>query len=348
MERWRWCQAVETAGGLKPDNWTWLSRLPDGPMPDGACILESGCGSLAHLAALFPNRVLRVLSHPLTPRQRCRPYPCAMEGSNWVLLVGEAAGANGWESRPLYGQRIALTREPSQATELHERLEELGAEVLLCPVLRFVKPDDEGPLRAALASLETFDWVIFTSPNGVRTFFEALRVEGDSRRLGRARLAAIGPGTARSLLQQGLRADLVPVQSVAEGLLEALAREPMDGQRVLIPRAQEAREVLPDGLRARGAEVLVVPCYKTVMPEPPPGLGEVDRVVLMSSSAVRHFRQICPDDPECVCIGPVTAASARDAGFTRILQAEKFDLEGVVEILSRPSSERPPESSSSR
>ncbi|MBN9414573.1 MAG: uroporphyrinogen-III synthase [Candidatus Eremiobacteraeota bacterium] len=333
MERWQWCQAIEAAGGFKLEDWLWLQRLPDGELPEAALILHSSCGSAAALAARFAGKHLRVLSQPLTPRQRCRPYPCEVEGSDWVLLVGEAARPNVWEARPLYGQRIALTREPSQALELQQRLEELGAEVLLCPVLCFVEPDDGEPLGRALEALETFDWVVFTSPNGVRTFFEALRREGDARRLGRARLAAIGPGTARALALQGLKADLVPTESVAEGLLEAFSGEEMQGRRVLIPRAQEAREVLPEGLRARGAEVVVAPCYKTVMPEPPPGLESVDRVVLMSSSAVRHFRQICDGDPECVCIGPITAASARQAGFTRILQAEQFDLEGVIEAL---------------
>jgi len=337
-ERWRWCQAIEAAGGLRPPDWVWLSQAPVEFPVDCALILEPGCGPPLELAARLPGRTLRLLTDPLTPRQRCRPFPCDLQDSSeWVLLVGEAAGPNLWESRPLYGQRIALTREPSQAVALQQRLEELGAEVLLCPVLHFVKPDDPAPLRAALTRLESFDWVLFTSPNGVRTFFEAL--PGDARRLGRARLAVIGPGTAQALSRFGLHPDVVPARSVAEGLLEALAGEPMEGRRVLLPRAQEAREVLPEGLRARGAEVVVAPCYKTIMPEPLPGLEAVDRVVLMSSSAARHFRQLCPGDPECVCIGPVTAQTARELGFTRLVQAEQFDQEGVVAALlvSRPS-----------
>ncbi|MBX3166844.1 MAG: uroporphyrinogen-III synthase [Candidatus Eremiobacteraeota bacterium] len=329
-ERWRWCQAIEAAGGLLPGNWVWLSQAPAQFPADSALILEPSCGSPAELAARLPGRTLRLLTDPLTPRQRCRPFPCAYEGP-WVLLAGEAAGPNTWEARPLYGQRIALTREPSQAKALQQRLEELGAEVVLCPVLRFIEPDDPGPLQQALAELESFDWVLFTSPNGVRTFFEAL--PGDARRLGRARLAVIGPGTAQALAGQGLKADLVPARSVAEGLLEALAEEPMEGRRVLIPRAQEAREVLPEGLRSRGAQVVVAACYKTIMPDPPPRLEAVDRVVLMSSSAARHFRQLCQGDPECVCIGPVTAQTARELGFARIVQAEQFDLEGVVKVL---------------
>ena len=332
MERWRWCQAIEAAGGFQSTDWVWLSQAPDEFPAQGALILEPGCGSPSELAARLAGRPLRLLTDPLTPRQRCRPFPCPVGSDDWLLLVGEPGGPNRWEARPLYGQRIALTREPSQAAPLQQRLDALGAEVFLCPLLRFLEPDDAAPLQAALQQLASFDWVLFTSPNGVRTFFEAL--PGDARRLGRARLAAIGPGTAQALERHGLQADLVPTRSVAEGLLEALESEPMEGRRVLLPRAQEARSVLPDGLRARGAEVVVVACYRTVMPEPPPQLAEVDRVVLMSSSSVRHFRQLCPDgDPECVCIGPVTAQTARELGFRHILQAERFDQEGVIEVL---------------
>lgn len=347
MERWRWCQAIEASGGLEPSDWVWLSRPPAEFPADCALILEPGCGPPQELAARLPGRSLRLLTNPGTPRQHCRPFPCEVESSDWLLLVGEAAGPNLWEARPLYGQRIALTREPSQAAPLQQKLQELGADVLLCPVLRFLEPDDPLLLQAALDSLESFDWVIFTSPNGVRTFFEVLA--GDARRLGRARLAVIGPGTAQALSQHGLCPDVVPARSVAEGLLEALASEPMEGRRVLLPRAQEARETLPEGLRARGAEVVVAPCYKTVMPEPPPELERADRVVLMSSSSARHFRQLCPGDPECVCIGPITAQTARELGFSRILQAEQFDQDGVVEILlSRPNSGHRPGSSSSQ
>lgn len=335
MQRWQLCRAIEEAGGLLPANWLWLERAPrPGELEDlqTAVVLSAACGPLAELA--LPARPLRLLSHPGTARQRCRPYSCEPEGPDWLLLVGEAAGPNRWESRPLYGQRIALTRELEQARPLSERLQELGAEVVLCPVLQFVPPDDPEPLRQALSELESYAWVLFTSPNGVRYFFQALfERSGDTRRLGGARLAAIGPGTAAALRDRGLLADVVPSQSMAEGLLEALAEHPMQGLRVLLPRAQEARELLPEELGRRGARVDVVPVYKTIMPEPPPELQEVDRVVLMSSSAARHFRHLTKGDPQCVCIGPVTDETARQLGFTRRVQARQFDLEGVVRAL---------------
>jgi uroporphyrinogen III methyltransferase/synthase len=333
MERWQWCQAIEAAGGLQPASWLWLTEARSEYPHDCALVLEASCGPPEQLARQFAGRPLRLLSQPLTPRQRCLAFPCEVPEHNWVLLVGPASGPNRWEDRPLYGQRIALTREPSQAVRLQQRLQELGAEVILCPVLHFVEPDDPGPLQSALARLESYDWLLFTSPNGVRTFFEALAAHGDARRLGGAKIGVIGPGTASALEARGLRPDLIPVRSVAEGLLEALAEHPMEGQRVLIPRAQEAREILPEELRSRGAQVDVVPGYKTVMPEPPPQVAEIDRVILMSSSAARHFRQLCPTDPECICIGPITAQTARELGFTRILQARQFDEEGVVQAL---------------
>ncbi len=335
MLRWQLCKAIEQAGGLLPANWMWLDSLPQECPAEMALVLGPGCGPLAELTTRLAGRPMRLLTHPLTSRQRCRNYPFELEvdGLDWLLLVGHAAGPNTWEQRPLYGQRIALTREPSQAQPLALRLEELGAEVVLCPVLQFVAPQDPRPLQLALEKLESYQWVIFTSPNGVRTFFAALRKHGDARRLGGAQLAVIGPGTAQALQDCGLTPDVQPQQSVAEGLLEALASHPMEGRRVLLARAQEAREVLPEGLRLRGAEVDVVACYRTVMPQPPPQLDPVDRVVLMSASAARHFRQLTSSDPECVCIGPVTAETARQLGFGHIIQARQFNQEGVIEAL---------------
>jgi uroporphyrinogen III methyltransferase/synthase len=335
MLRWQLCQAIEEAGGLLPVNWLWLEQPLAAYPADVALVLGPGCGTPDELAQQLKGRSLRLLTQPGTPRQRCQspPWPPPPAGTEWLLLAGQPAGPNRWEERPLYGQRIALTRESTQAEPLRLRLQELGAQVVLCPVLQFLAPDQPEPLQIALRDLESYRWVIFTSPNGVRTFMQALGQHGDVRRLGAAKLAAIGPGTAGALTEWGLRADLVPAQSVAEGLLKAFQDHPVEGLRILLPRAQEARPILPDELRRRGALVDVVPCYKTVMPEPPPQLEEVDRVVLMSSSAARHFRQLCNTNPECVCIGPVTAQTARELGFTRLIQARQFDQEGVLQAL---------------
>lgn len=322
-------RAIQAAGGLLPGNWVWLNQPAPHPPGDLALVLAPAAARAFPPPAAEPARLL---THPGTPRQRCTPWSGSLpEHDDWLLLVGSPAGPNLWEQRPLYGQRIAVTREPSQATDLTQQLQQLGAEVIACPVLRFVRPDT--PPRWDPPG--SYDWVIFTSSNGVRCFFDLLWGVGhDTRALSRAQLAAIGPGTAAALEARGLRADLVPGEFIAEGLLEAFASHRMDGARILLPRAQEARDTLPDGLRARGARVDVVPVYKTVLPEPPPHLQQADWVVLMSSSAARNFRQIAPQaDPRCLCIGPVTAATARSQGFTRITQAERHDLQGVVEAL---------------
>lgn len=333
MQRWQWCQAIENAGGLLPADWLWLSQARSEYPTDCALILGAGCGHPDQLSAQLPGRPLRLLSHPLTPQQRCQTYPCPLPEGQWVLLVGTAAGPNLWEQRPLYGQRIAITREASQAITLQQRLQELGAEVVSCPVLEFVAPDDPAPLDTALQQLPGYQWLLFTSPNGVNTFFKALKTQSDARKLGHMHIGVIGPGTAAALEQQGLRADLIPTKSIAEGLLEALSAYPMQGQKVLLPRAQEARTVLPEELTRRGATVDVVPCYKTIMPLSIPQPGLIDRVILMSSSAARNFRQIYPGDPECICIGPVTAATARLQGFKRIIQAEQYDQDGIIRAL---------------
>jgi len=235
------------------------------------------------------------------------------------------------EKSPLHGLKVCLTRERQQSLHLQQQLEELGAEVLLCPVLQFEPPDDPGPLVRSLKELSSYDWIIFTSPNGVRFFFEALQ----ARNLAPpdCKLACIGPGTQQALSQHGLTADLMPRESVAESLLEAFQSLPVKGARILLARAQEARMVLPDGLTERGALVDIVACYKTVKPQPSPTILGADWVIFMSASAARNFREIYAMDIACLCIGPVTAATAREVGFRRVLQADSYDQQGVVDKL---------------
>ena len=198
--------------------------------------------------------------------------------------VAELRSTLAWlERRPLYGEVVAVTRARSQASDLAGRLRELGAEVVETPAIRIEPLPVELPASA--------DLVCFTSPNGVRLYFKALA--GDARSLAGTRVAAIGPGTAAVLREQGIEADIVPERFVAEGLLEALADEALEGKRVLVARAADARDVLPDGLRERGAEVDVIALYRTVA-EP---LGEAQTealkratyVTFTSSSTVRFL-----------------------------------------------------------
>ena len=215
-----------------------------------------------------------------------------------ITLVGAVAELRdtiAWlERRPLHGEVVAVTRARAQASGLAERLRELGAEVVETPAIRIEPRPVEGELLAAVERIGEYALVCFTSPNGVRLLFEALASAGrDARALAGATVAAIGPGTAAELLEHGIRADVVPERFVAEALVEALEPVEVDGRRVLVARAAEARDVLPDALRERGADVDVVALYETVA-EPLAdaqlaGLERATYVTFTSSSTVRFL-----------------------------------------------------------
>jgi uroporphyrinogen III methyltransferase / synthase len=229
-------------------------------------------------------------------------------------------------------------------------LEAEGAEVLECPAIRIVPPQDYGPLDAALRGLGRYAWVVFTSRNGVAAAVQRLRVLGlSSAVLSGPRLAVIGPATEEALRGHGLRADVSPAEFRAEALVAALAPHVRRGSRVLIPRAAVARDVLPDGLRALGAAVDVVPAYRTEAAVPAPGLadlmrpapaGRVDAVTFTSPSTVREFLRLAgPQAPSrlagalVACIGPVTADAARAAGLRVGAVATRYTLAGLVAAL---------------
>ena len=258
-----------------------------------------------------------------------------------LIVVGAVAGlreALQWfESRPLAGVTVAVTRARAQASGLAARLAGLGAAVVEAPAIRIV-PLDGPPLSVA-----GYDLVCLTSPNGARLFFERLAAAGlDARALAGARVAAIGPGTASALRSHGVIADVVPERFVAEGLIEALAGVPVE--RALVARAAEARDVLVDALRERGAEVDVIALYETVA-EP---LSDVqldavagaDYVTFTSSSTVRFFLESAGElrlesrlRARLVSIGPVTSATLRDHGLEPDVEATRHDIDGLVEAL---------------
>lgn len=263
-----------------------------------------------------------------------------------VAVCGTAAGlreAIGWvERRPLHGRRVVVTRARAQASGLAARLSDLGAEVVELPAIRIVPRIDSAEVREAVDDLHAYALVCLTSPNGARLLFEAMAAAGrDGRALAGATVAAIGPGTARALAERGLIADLVPERSVAESLLEALRAVEIQGRPALIARAAEARDVLPDGLRERGAEVDVVPLYETVAERPVPEALErargADYLTFTSSSTVANFVAAAgdrlPEAARVVSIGPVTSAAAREAGLSVDIEAERHDPDGVVEAL---------------
>ena len=263
-----------------------------------------------------------------------------------ILLFGPVAarrdGVSWLEKRPLHGKRVVVTRARAQASGLAATLTALGAEVIELPAIRIEPRIDTAEVRDAVESLHTYALVCLTSPNGVRLLFDAMEANGrDARALAQAQVAAIGPGTAAALRERGVIADVVPERFVAEGLIEALTSIDVRDKPVLIARAAEARDVLPDALRERGARVDVVALYETVREEPEPEAIEAaqsaDYVTFTSSSTVRNLMDAVgdrfPAAARVVSIGPVTSEAAREAGLTVHAEAERHDPEGLVEAL---------------
>ncbi|HEX7131054.1 MAG TPA: uroporphyrinogen-III C-methyltransferase, partial [Iamia sp.] len=259
-----------------------------------------------------------------------------------VIVVGRVAATDlrWFEDRPLLGRRVIVTRTRMQASELSRALGELGAEPLEIPVIAIEPPSDGGTaLRAAVAAIASATWLVLTSPNGVAHTFAHIP---DTRALGGVRVAAIGPGTADALSRFRVRPDLVPARFVAEALLDAFPDPPAGGGRVVIARAEEAREVLPEGLRRRGWDVDVVPAYRTV-PAPVDVVARhdvdtADAITFTSSSTVSRFVEAFGADavpPVVACIGPVTAATARDLGLTVAVEATEHTIAGLVDALCR-------------
>jgi uroporphyrinogen III methyltransferase/synthase len=255
-----------------------------------------------------------------------------------ITLFGEVAALRErlewFERRPLSGVIVAVTRARAQASGLAAALRELGAQALEAPAIRI------SPLDGPPPDLSRYDLVCLTSPNGVRLLWERLATAGlDTRALAGARVAAIGPGTARALRERGVLADIVPEQFVAEGLVAALADIPVT--RALVARAAKARDVLPDALRERGAEVDVVALYETVaeqLSERERGaLADADYITFTSSSTVEFFLAACagqiPERARLVSIGPVTSQTLRDHGLEPHVEAARHDIDGVIDAL---------------
>ena len=269
-----------------------------------------------------------------------------------TVIMGDVVGVRDriewYERLPLYGVNVAITRSAGQRGPLADGVRALGGEIFPLPTIAF-EPTNPVPVRQACETLGDYDWVIFTSANGVDFFLDALYGNGfDVRRFATSRLACIGPATARRLRARGLVADLVPEEYVAEALLDALSEDELKDTRILIPRAEVAREVLPDGLRARGATVHVVPVYRTILPMVNEDTrarvsgGEVNVVTFTSSSTVTHFCALFgPDELAMIrenvvaaCIGPITAQTARDAGLKVQVVAREYTIPGLLRAMA--------------
>lgn len=272
-----------------------------------------------------------------------------------IIVVGEVValredGLDWFERRPLFGRRVVVTRARAQAGELSSELERLGAEVYEFPTIEIRPPDDFGPLDAAIRDLDSFGLLVFTSVNGVDAFLTRLRdLDLDLRAVPRETwVAAIGPATAERLAAAGLRVDVVPEEYRAEALIDALDTGRLAGERVLIPRARVAREILPEKLREAGAEVVVPPAYESApSSEGKEGLalrlraGEVDCVTFTASSTVENFVEAFGAEEatrllaetRVACIGPITADTARGHGLGVDAQADEYTIPGLVEVV---------------
>lgn len=270
---------------------------------------------------------------------RIRPPVMVIVGE----VAGHASGADWFTARPLFGRRIMVTRPRGQVDGLRQRLQELGADVVAQPAIEITKPDDWRPVDAALARLDDFNWLVFSSVNGVRFLLDRLcAVHGDLRRLGGLRLAAIGPGTADELATYHLKADYVPDEFRAESLAGGLAADAA-GQRFLLARASRGREVLADELQAAGGEVHQIVVYRSRDVTTPEAeviealrQGRIDWTTVTSSAIARSLAAMFGGDlrrTRLVSISPVTSATLRQLGHEPAVEARTYNMSGVVEAI---------------
>jgi len=269
-----------------------------------------------------------------------------------IIIIGKVVSLhdqlNWFERRPLFGKRIVVTRSRAQASELVDQLFELGADVLEFPTIRIEPPDDIEPLHNAIEKLKQYNWVIFTSVNGVDCFFTNLnKANYDARRLSSAKICAIGPATSQRLRESGIIADLVPPRFVAESVIESIGKvDTVKGKRILLPRADIARENLPDGLEKMGAVVDQVTAYRTVLEDGPKDeiidalqQDNIDWITFTSSSTVRNFfdqidaKLLSGKKARLASIGPVTSDAIKKVGLDVDVEAEEYTIIGLVNAI---------------
>lgn len=287
-----------------------------------------------------------VVATVATLAERCRTAEIGMPALTIVGNVVRYRDRLRWYDRlPLFGARVLMTRPEDQAQAFARLLRDEGAEPITAPAIRIAAPEDDEPLKQAVAGASSYDWVVFTSANGIRAFFERAAEQNlDARLFGSARVCAIGPATARELARFGIRADLVPAEFRGEAVAEALiASGNVASQRFLLPRAAVAREALPTMLRERGAHVDVVAAYRNVPGDLPRiaelvETGAVDVLTLTAPSTAESVLQAVGDprrlEPLVVAsIGPVTTSSAEHLGIRVDVTAREYTAEGLVMAL---------------
>lgn len=267
-----------------------------------------------------------------------------------ILVVGEVVSLrqklDWFETKPLFGRGIVITRPEEQAGEFARLLSAEGARVILFPTIRIEPPERWDDVDRVIGGLDAYHWIIFTSANGVRYFFRRLRETGrDVRDLKGIRICCIGPATAAAVEGMGIRVDIVPDEYISEGVVKAFQGVDLQGKRVLLPRAREARDVIPEGLANMGASVDVLTVYRTVRSvsrkedlQASLDAGKVDVITFTSPSTVIHYKAIMeevrlPENVRIACIGPVTAEAAKKHGFPVHIFQETFTISGMVKSL---------------
>ena len=281
---------------------------------------------------------------------RARPHEPAM------LIIGAVVGLREhlrwFDARPLFGRRIVVTRSGEQAGELVDMLEERGAEAIQAPTIRVAPAEDPAALDRACAEAGTYDWIVFTSANAVDYFMQRVIANGDVRDLKGVRLCAIGPSTAQRLSRYGLRVDVTPEEATSDAVTDALrAAGSLKGARVLLPRADIAREVLADQLRDAGAEVSEVAAYRTMLAGSERDGDQdiyrmllerqIDAITFTSASTVKNFAKIFGEEQAAdllrttvvASIGPVTAEAAQQLGIQTTVMPERYTVPDLVDAL---------------
>lgn len=347
----------------------------------GTLVFLMGVGNLAHIA----DRLMKHGRPGSTPVAVIRRGTTA-EQSTWlgtlqdigriaeenrirppaIIVVGEVVqlrqALNWFETKPLFGRRIVVTRAREQASEFRQVLDSLGAETIEFPTIEVKPPENWDALDRAIREIDAYDWLLFTSVNGVRFFLERLGTLGkDVRDLKGIQIGVIGPKTAEMWQRLGIRPDLMPEEYRAEAVVDALKAGGVNGLRILIPRAAKAREVLPERLREAGARVDVVHAYQTLTPDHDAGRvrellskGSIDMVTFTSSSTVSNFVKMFRGAEDrlgewmaqvaVACIGPITAQTARENGLSVSLIPPAYTIDSLTREITRFFGSQVPES----
>lgn len=272
-----------------------------------------------------------------------------------IIVVGDIVNLRKeliwFEKRPLFGRRIVVTRAREQASSFLAGLSQLGAECIEFPTIEIIPPESWRELDKTIHSLEDYQWLLFTSVNGVKYFFQRLEtLEKDVRDLKGIKIGAIGPKTAEAIHKKGIRPDMVPDEYRAEAVVEAFKRLETKALRILLPRAAQAREILSQELEKMGARVDVVEAYRTVTPDGDRDRikemlerGEINMITFTSSSTVKNLVEMFePDDDQfqrwmknvaVACIGPITAQTAEEKGLSVSLTPAEYTIEALTNAI---------------